>query len=108
MSPTMGAHENTLLTRKITMANTRYLFVGDAVVLKDPNNSDKCLVRRLAAEESFVLEKDQCWVVAENKEIKANLDHGPARNSDTAMGRDSPILAIELDVEDMAENHKAQ
>ena len=23
--------------------------------------------------ESFVLEKDQCWVVAENKEIKAKV-----------------------------------
>ena len=63
----------------------RYLFVGDAVVLKDPNDSDKYLVRRLAAvegfemvsgdakEEPFVLEKDQCWVVAENKDIKPKV-----------------------------------
>ncbi|KAH0930128.1 hypothetical protein HID58_015855 [Brassica napus] len=51
-------------------------FVGDAVVLKDPKNSDKC--RRIRdgmgdddKEELFVLEKDQCWVVVENKEITA-------------------------------------
>ncbi|KFK31222.1 hypothetical protein AALP_AA6G084300 [Arabis alpina] len=146
MAPTMGAHENTLLIRKIPIANTRYLFVGDAVVLKDPNDSDKYLVRRLAAvegfemvsgdvkEEPFVIEKDQCWVTAENQELKANeaydsrtfgpvstadiigraiyclrtaVDHGPVRNSDTAMGQDSPVLAVELDVEEMAKNHKA-
>lgn len=63
----------------------RYLFIGDAVVLKDPNNSDKYLVRRLAAvegfemvsgdekEEPFVLEKDKCWVIAENQELKAKV-----------------------------------
>ncbi|KAF3578439.1 hypothetical protein DY000_02034931 [Brassica cretica] len=85
-------------------------------------------------EEPFVLEKDQCWVEAENKEIKAKhmivvtfgpvstanivgramyclrtaVVHGPVRNSDTAMGRDSPILAIELDVEEMAKNHNKE
>jgi len=146
MSPTMGAHENTLLVRKIPIANRRFVFIGDAVVLKDPNNSDKYLVRRLAAvggsemvsgdekEEPFVLEKDQCWLTAENLELKAKeaydsrtfgpvstadivgrviyclrtaVDHGPVRNSHAAMGRDSPILAVELDVEEMAKNHKA-
>ncbi|KAH0886567.1 hypothetical protein HID58_062663, partial [Brassica napus] len=87
--------------------------------------------------ESFVLEKDQCWVVAENKEIKAKEAYDSryiwssfnskhcwksyvlSENScgswscskqlqkkaeslscllvkhDTAMGRDSPILAID-------------
>lgn len=63
----------------------RFVFIGDAVVLKDPNNSDKYLVRRLAAvggtemvsgdekEEPFVLGKDQCWVTAENLELKAKV-----------------------------------
>lgn len=63
----------------------RFVFIGDAVVLKDPNDSDKYLVRRLAAvqgfemvsgdekEEPFVLEKDQCWVIAENQELKAKV-----------------------------------
>ncbi|KAF3545716.1 hypothetical protein DY000_02001637 [Brassica cretica] len=155
MSPTMAAHENTLLVLALHLISTepivslvqRYLFVGDAVVLKDPNDSDKYLVRRLAAvegfemvsgdakEEPFVLDKDQCWVVAENKDIKPKeaydsrtfgpvstadivgraiyclrtaVDHGPVRNSHTAMGQDSPILAVELDVDEMAKNHKAQ
>ncbi|EOA27902.1 hypothetical protein CARUB_v10024076mg [Capsella rubella] len=146
MSPTMTAKENTLLIRKIPIANTRFVFIGDAVVLKDPKDSDKYLVRRLAAvegfemvsgnekEEPFVLEKDQCWVIAENQDLKAKeaydsrtfgpvstadivgraiyclrtaVDHGPVRNSHTAMGHDSPILAVELDVEEMAKNHKA-
>lgn len=66
---------------------SRYLYVGDAVVLKDPNDSDKYLVRRLAAvegfemvsgdakEEPFFLDKDQCWVVAENKDIKPKVHY---------------------------------
>lgn len=66
---------------------SRYVFVGDAVVLKDPNETDKFLVRRLAAlegsemvsidekEEPFVLEKDQCWVVAENQEMKSKVHY---------------------------------
>ncbi|CAN8247579.1 unnamed protein product [Cochlearia groenlandica] len=145
MSPTMSPHQNTLLIRKLPLADTR-VFVGDAVVLKDPNDSDKSLVRRLAAvegfemvsgsekEEPFVLKKDQCWVIAENQELKAKeaydsrtfgpvstadivgraiyclrtaVDHGPVRNSQKAMGLDSPILAVELDVDEMAKNHKA-
>lgn len=64
---------------------SRYVFIGDAVVLKDPNETNKYLVRRLAALEGsemvssdekdapFVLEKDQCWVVAENQEMKSKV-----------------------------------
>ncbi|KAJ4915182.1 hypothetical protein Rs2_00732 [Raphanus sativus] len=141
MSPTMGAHDNTLLVRKLPVVDTRYVFVGDAVVLKDPNETNKYLVRRLAAlegsemvstdekEEPFVLEKDQCWVVAENQEMKSKeaydsrtfgpvsmadivgraiyclrtaVDHGPVSNSEFAMEEDSPLLAVELDVDEMA------
>jgi hypothetical protein len=55
------------------------------VVLKNPEKPDDYLVRRLAAtegyemastdekDESFVLEKDQCWVVAENEKLKAKV-----------------------------------
>nr|VDD41676.1 unnamed protein product [Brassica oleracea] len=159
MSPTMGAHDNTLLVRKLPVVDTsdthldfivfalsRYVFVGDAVVLKDPNETDKFLVRRLAAlegsemvssdekEEPFVLEKDQCWVVAENQEMKSKeaydsrtfgpvsmadivgraiyclrtaVDHGPVSNSEFAMEEDSPLLAVELDVDELAKDHKA-
>jgi len=50
--------------------------------LKNPEKPDDYLVRRLAAtggyemastdekEESFVLKKDQCWVVSDNKKLK--------------------------------------
>lgn len=53
--------------------------------MKDPNETNKYLVRRLAAlegsemvssdekDEPFVLEKDQCWVVAENQEMKSKV-----------------------------------
>uniref|UniRef100_A0A1J3F2K4 Mitochondrial inner membrane protease subunit 1 n=1 Tax=Noccaea caerulescens TaxID=107243 RepID=A0A1J3F2K4_NOCCA len=146
MAPTMGTNDNTLLVRKLPYVDTRYVFVGDAVVLKDPNETNKYLVRRLAAlegsemissdekDEPFVLEKDQCWVVAENKEIKPKeaydsrtfgpvsmsdivgraiyclrtaVDHGPVSNSEFAMEEDSPILAVELNVDEMAKDHKA-
>ncbi|KAL0670933.1 hypothetical protein Bca4012_033637 [Brassica carinata] len=40
--------------------------------------------------------------------LRTAVNYCPVRNSDTAMERDSPILAIELDVEEMAKNHKAQ
>ena len=55
------------------------------MVLKNPEKPDDYLVRRLAAtegyemsstdekDESFVLEKDQCWVVAENEKLKTKV-----------------------------------
>lgn len=64
----------------------RRVFVGDVVVLKDPQNSDNYIVRRLAAiegyemvskdekDEPFVLEKDQCWVLADNENLKPKVD----------------------------------
>jgi hypothetical protein len=64
----------------------RCVFVGDVVLLKDPQKSDNYLVRRLAAtegyemvskdekDEPFVLEKDQCWVLADNENIKPKVD----------------------------------
>ncbi|KAL0390910.1 UNVERIFIED_CONTAM: hypothetical protein Scaly_0448100 [Sesamum calycinum] len=82
MAPTIGTHGGTLLVRKIPDANPMRVYVGDVVVLKDPINSDKYLVRRLAAvegyemastdenDEPFVLEKDQCWVLADNENLK--------------------------------------
>ncbi|CAN7036298.1 unnamed protein product [Brassica rapa subsp. trilocularis] len=162
MAPTMGPHDNTLLVRKLPDVDTRYVLdfyahldvfvfclsryvsVGDAIVLKDPNETHKYLVRRLAALEGsemvssdekdkpFLLKKDQCWVVAENKEMKSKeaydsrsfgpvsladivgraiycmrtaVDHGPVMNF--SMQEDSPILAVELDVDELAKDHKA-
>lgn len=55
--------------------------------MKDPEKSDNYLVRRLAAtegyemvskdekEEPFVLEKDQCWVLADNDKLKPKVFH---------------------------------
>lgn len=63
----------------------RNVFVGDVVVLKDPEKPEDYLVRRLAAiegyemvsndekDEPFMLEKDQCWVLADNESIKPKV-----------------------------------
>ncbi|XP_039004018.1 uncharacterized protein LOC120130944 isoform X1 [Hibiscus syriacus] len=146
MAPTIGEQQSTLLVRKIPIADPTRVFLGDVVVLKDPDNSENYLVRRLAAtegyemvskdekEESFVLEKDQCWVLADNEKLKPKeakdsrlfgpismtdivgrviyclqtaVDHGPVLNSQYSMQKDSPVLEIELDVDDMMKNHKA-
>lgn len=54
-------------------------------MLKDPEKSDNYLVRRLAAiegyemastdekDEPFILEKDQCWVLADNGDMKPKV-----------------------------------
>jgi hypothetical protein len=61
------------------------VFVGDVVLLKDPEKSDDLIIRRLAAlegyemvsndekDEPFVLEKDQCWVLADNLALKPKV-----------------------------------
>mgnify|MGYP003702241877 CR=1 FL=1 len=63
----------------------RQVFVGDVVLLKDPEKSDDLIVRRLAAlegyemvsndekDEPFVLDKDQCWVLADNQSLKPKV-----------------------------------
>lgn len=55
------------------------------MVVKDPEKSDDYLVRRLAAiegyemvstnekEEPFVLEKDQCWLLSDNENLKPKV-----------------------------------
>ncbi|KAJ4825889.1 hypothetical protein Tsubulata_016107 [Turnera subulata] len=103
MAPTIGDQGGTLLVRKLPTPDTisglfyvaktckllgsfggafRRVFVGDVVVLKDPQKSENFLVRRLAAtegyemvstdekEEPFVLDEDQCWVLADNEKLK--------------------------------------
>jgi hypothetical protein len=146
MEPTIAQQGSTLLVRKLPAADPKNVFVGDVVVLKDPEKSENYLVRRLAAvegyemassdekEESFVLDKDECWVLADNEKLKpkeANdsrlfgpvqmtnivgrviyclknaVDHGPMQNSNVAMKRDSSVLEVELDVDEMAKNQKA-
>ncbi|KAB5568259.1 hypothetical protein DKX38_002052 [Salix brachista] len=169
MAPTVGEQGGTLLVRKLPSADPmtismnvvvhmrgrglavmrkviKRVFVGDVVLLKDPEKSDNFLVRRLAAiegyemvsteekDDPFVLDKDECWVLADNDKLKpkeANdsrtfgpisisnivgrviyclqtaVDHGPVQNSHFSMRKDSPVLEVELDVEEMAKNHKA-
>ncbi|XP_059298018.1 mitochondrial ATP-independent inner membrane protease subunit 2-like isoform X1 [Lycium barbarum] len=147
MAPTLGAQGGTLLVRKIPWVDPTKIFVGDVVVLKDPIKSDDYLVRRLAAiegyemvstdekDEPFVLEKDQCWVLADNENVKPKqeakdsrtfgpvsltdivgraiyclrtaVDHGPVNNSHFSVQKDSPVLEVELDVDEMARSHKA-
>lgn len=55
------------------------------VVLKDPEKPENYLVRRLAAiqgyemvstdekDEPFILEKDECWVLADNEKVKPKV-----------------------------------
>ncbi|PON81742.1 Peptidase S26A, signal peptidase I [Trema orientale] len=144
MAPTIGG--GTLLVRKLPASDPAHVFVGDVVVLKNPENTESYIVRRVAAvegyemvssdekDEPFVLEKEECWVLADNEKLKpkeANdsrkfgpvpmtdvvgrvmyclrtaVDHGPVQNSHYGMQKDSPVLEVELDVDEMARNHKA-
>ncbi|GAB4830530.1 hypothetical protein Ancab_020294 [Ancistrocladus abbreviatus] len=146
MAPTIGKDGGTLLVRKIPAADPARVFVGDVVVMKNPEKPEDYMVRRLAAvegyemvskdekDEPFILEKDQCWVLADNEALKPQeardsrafgpiqmsdivgrvmyslrtaVDHGPVQNSQSGMRRDLPVLEVELDVDDMAKNHKA-
>lgn len=147
MSPTLSGQGGSLLVRRLPTADPRKVFVGDVVALKDPQNPDNCIVRRLAAvegdemvstdekDEPFVLENDQCWVVSDNESLspkvleaadsrifgpvpmsdilgrviyclRSSVDHGPIKNSETAMQRDSPVLAVELDIDELARSPK--
>lgn len=145
MAPTIGGKGGTLLVRKLPAVDPTRVFVGDVVLLKDPEKTDNFLVRRLAAiegyemaskdekEEPFVLDKDECWVLADNETLKpveakdsrkfgpvqmtdivgrviyslrTAVDHGPVQNSHFSMRKDSPVLEVELDVDEMARSGK--
>ncbi|KAF5738946.1 hypothetical protein HS088_TW12G00142 [Tripterygium wilfordii] len=147
MTPAIAAQGETLLVRKLPAANPTHVFIGDLVVLKDPEKSNNYLVRRLAAtegyemastdekDEPFVLDKDECWVLADNDKLKPKeaydsrlfgpvsmssiigrviyclrtaVDHGPIQNSPFGMQKDSPILEVELDVDEMARKGKTE
>uniref|UniRef100_A0AAU7LJD8 MADS28 n=1 Tax=Hippophae rhamnoides TaxID=193516 RepID=A0AAU7LJD8_9ROSA len=146
MEPIIGEQGATLLVRKLPAADPKRVFVGDVLVLKDPEKPENYIVRRLAAiegyemvstdkkDEPFVLENNECWVLSDNPNLKpkeANdsrkfgpvsmtdivgrviyclrtaVDHGPVQNSYVSTRMDSPILEVELDVDEMAKNHKA-
>lgn len=146
IQPECGAEGVTLLVRKIPAPSHMKVRVGDVVVLKDPEDSANYIVRRLAATQGyemastdpddipFVLEKDQCWVLADNKEMKLKevydsrtfgpvtmadivgraiyclrsaVDHGPVANSLFSRRLDSSVVEVELDIDEMVKNHKA-
>ncbi|KAI4990965.1 hypothetical protein ZWY2020_039336 [Hordeum vulgare] len=64
----------------------RHFLQSHNYLLKDPEKSDDLIVRRLAAvqgyemvsidekDEPIVLDKDECWVMADNQELKAKDD----------------------------------
>lgn len=145
MAPIITSQGGTLLVRKMAFPVPTQVFVGDVVMLKNPEKPDDYLVRRLAAiegyemvsreekDEPFILEKDQCWVLSDNEALKAKeakdsrlfgpvpmssiagrviyalrsaVDHGPVQNSHLAMSHDSSVLAVELDVDEMAKSSK--
>ncbi|KAL5149178.1 SAP-like protein BP-73 [Glycine soja] len=140
MAPTIDGKAVTLV-RKLPAVDPTSVFVGDVVVMKDPEKPDNYLLRRLTAiegyevvstdekDEPFILEKDQCWVEAENEKLNAKeakdsrtfgpvqmtdivgrviyclrsaVDHGRVQNSDFGMRNDTPVLEVELDVDEMA------
>ncbi|PKA59233.1 mitochondrial inner membrane protease subunit 1 [Apostasia shenzhenica] len=145
MEPTLPQQGGNLLVRKMITPVPTQVFVGDVVLMKDPEKPDDRLVRRLAAvegyemtskdenDEPFILEKDQCWVLADNDSLKLKeardsrlfgpvhmsdilgrviyamksaVDHGPVHNSPLAVKQDLSILAFELDVDEMSKNSK--
>jgi inner membrane protease subunit 1 len=142
MTPTFASQGETLLIRPLPRPSPRSVFVGDVVMLKDPENPEIKLVRRVAAlegeemvssstvEKPFRLPSGSCWVLCDNETLspkvpecrdsrsfgplpisniigraiygtRSPVDHGFVVNSDDAMHADSPVLAVELDVEDM-------
>ncbi|KAK6929769.1 hypothetical protein RJ641_003863 [Dillenia turbinata] len=145
MTPIIGEQGGSMLVHKLPVAELGQAFVRDVVLLKDPQNLDKYLVRRLVAvegyemastdekDEPFVLEKEQCRVLSENKSLnpqeaydsrtfgpvpmsnivgrvmyclRTSTDHGPVPNSRDGMRMDSAILEVGLDVDEMAKNAK--
>lgn len=147
MSPTFASQGETLLIRSLPRPNPRSVFVGDVVMLKDPQNPKRELVRRVAAlegeemessdpdDEPFHLAPGTCWVLCDNEDLspkvpdafdsrsfgplslrnitgraiyhsRSAVDHGVVENSKNARYDDSPILAVELDVEELTNNDK--
>ncbi|XP_031474652.1 uncharacterized protein LOC116246887 [Nymphaea colorata] len=141
MAPTIPGQSGALLVRKLPAVDPTRVFVGDVVVVRDPEKSGHYLVRRLSAiegyemvskdekETPFILDKDECWVLADNEALNPKeahdsrtfgpvrigdivgrviyymqtaVDHGPVQNSHFGMQKDSPVLAVELDVDEMA------
>lgn len=77
--------ESIVLKRNSCFFCYRQVFIGDVVLMKDPEKPNDRIVRRLAAvegyemaskeeqDEPFILEKDQCWVLADNESLKPKV-----------------------------------
>ncbi|XP_021752652.1 mitochondrial inner membrane protease subunit 1-like [Chenopodium quinoa] len=146
MAPTIPGRHETLLIRNLPCPNLKFrlvyrqVSVGDVVLLKNPLDSDRALVRRLAAlgghqmvstdekDEPFVIRIDHCWVLADNKELKAREandsrtfgpvpamdiigrviyrfqsmeDHGRVENSNCHLEEDAAVVKFELELDEM-------
>lgn len=146
MAPTIPGKNETLLVRNLPCPDPEFrlsfnqVAVGDVVLLKNPLDSDKFLVRRLAAlgghemvstdekDEPFVIDYDHCWVLSDNKELKAAeakdsrtfgpvsimdimgriiyrfqsmKDHGPVESSNRNTKEDSAVVKFELELNEM-------
>ncbi|KAG9145002.1 hypothetical protein Leryth_017460 [Lithospermum erythrorhizon] len=145
MVPAIFPEPSSLLVRKIPTADSKRVVIGDVLLFKDPIESGNFLVRRLAAVEGdmmistcykeapFDLEKDECWILADNESIKPEdaydsrdfgpvsmssivgrviyclknaVDHGTINNSVESKLKDRPVLEVELDVYEMYVNHE--
>lgn len=87
MVPTIPDEQQFLLVRKLACQYARGLLgqvsVGDVVLVRSPLDPTRFLVRRLAAlggqemlstkeeDETFVIEDGQCWLLADNDNLKA-------------------------------------
>ncbi|KAL6591466.1 hypothetical protein ACP70R_049969 [Stipagrostis hirtigluma subsp. patula] len=85
MAPAIHSNGAAVLVRKLLReTNPMPLFVGDVVVVRDPEDS-QFLIRRLAAIEGcemvstdendtpFVLAHNNCWVLADNQSLMPKL-----------------------------------
>eukprot|EP00246_Nothoceros_aenigmaticus_P005216 TRINITY_DN17104_c0_g1_i1.p1 TRINITY_DN17104_c0_g1~~TRINITY_DN17104_c0_g1_i1.p1 ORF type:complete len:205 (+),score=34.91 TRINITY_DN17104_c0_g1_i1:44-658(+) len=89
MAPTFSSQGETLLIRTLPKPSPRSVFVGDVVTLKDPNDSTKVLVRRVAAledeemvstdedDESFRILPGHCWVLCDNEALGPKVPEAP-------------------------------
>lgn len=101
MAPVIAGQKGTLLVRSLPFPESTQVFVGDVVLLKDPEKHSNYIVRRLAAMEGhemvskdeqdtpFILEKDQCWVISDNEAMK------PKEARDSRLFGPVPITSIE-------------
>ncbi|TVU27780.1 hypothetical protein EJB05_19281 [Eragrostis curvula] len=88
MAPTIHSDGAALLIRKLLPSSKpKRVFIGDVVVIRDPKDTQRACLRRLAAVEGdeiistdekdkpFVLAHNQCWVLADNQVLYMSAVH---------------------------------